>query len=204
MAKQGQGFALDPPKAGGLWKPIYFQIFKVRGLGPSREGTLGTWWVPAVRLRAATATPWPCLAIGHSKPWLVLAVVPVGSACGRRAGRIVMRGCRGGAGTLLVLAAQQVGTQGGGLACRARRLVGLGALGQLRRGGGRAGSRRLVHGSHSNEQPTGWRQAGMPCKSGLGLAPLGACAAWGLHGAERAANHPPYGLAASLRRPALH
>jgi len=59
MAKPGQGFALDPPKAGGLWKPIYFHIFKVQGLGP--------WWVPAVRLRAATATPWPCLAIGHPK-----------------------------------------------------------------------------------------------------------------------------------------
>ena len=29
MAKLGQGFALDPPKAGGLWKPIYYHIFKV-------------------------------------------------------------------------------------------------------------------------------------------------------------------------------
>jgi len=67
MAKQGQGFALDPPKAGGLWKPIYFHIFKVQGLGPSREGALGTWWVPVARLRAATATPWPCLAMGHPK-----------------------------------------------------------------------------------------------------------------------------------------
>ena len=37
MVRQGQGFALDPPKAGGLWKPIYFHIFKVQGLGP--------WWV---------------------------------------------------------------------------------------------------------------------------------------------------------------
>ena len=45
MAKQGQGVALDPPKAGGLWKPVYFHIFKVQGLDPSREGALGTWWV---------------------------------------------------------------------------------------------------------------------------------------------------------------
>ena len=34
--RQGQGFALDPPKAGGLWKPIHFQIDKVQGLGPWR------------------------------------------------------------------------------------------------------------------------------------------------------------------------
>ncbi len=50
MAKQGQGFALDPPgakpldlkymkingfpKADGLWKPIRFLTVKVQGLGP--------------------------------------------------------------------------------------------------------------------------------------------------------------------------
>jgi len=37
VQRQGQGFALDPPKAGGLWKPFYYHIVKVKGLGP--------WWV---------------------------------------------------------------------------------------------------------------------------------------------------------------
>jgi len=45
VQRQGQGFALDPPKAGGLWKPFYYLIVKVQGLGPSRGGALGTWWV---------------------------------------------------------------------------------------------------------------------------------------------------------------
>ena len=74
-----QGFAPNPIRsrarllatAGGLWKPIYFHRFKVQGLGPSREGALRTWRVPAVRLRAATAEPWPCLAssVNHWADW---------------------------------------------------------------------------------------------------------------------------------------
>ena len=53
MKQATQGFAVaarsratqDPPKAGGLWKPIHFNIIKVQGLGPSREGALGAWRV---------------------------------------------------------------------------------------------------------------------------------------------------------------
>ena len=47
MAKPGQGFALDPPKAGGLWKPIYFQSYEVQGLGP--------WWVQGKALALPTS-----------------------------------------------------------------------------------------------------------------------------------------------------
>ena len=45
----------DPTNADGIWR----SQFKVQGLGP--------WWVPAVRLRAATAKPWPCLTTSHLK-----------------------------------------------------------------------------------------------------------------------------------------
>jgi len=72
---QGQCFAIAEPSratedsgksparlratAEGRRKPIHFHIFKVQGLGP--------WWVPVLRLGAATATLWPCLAMDHPK-----------------------------------------------------------------------------------------------------------------------------------------
>jgi len=55
MAKQGQGVALDPPGA----KPLDLKYMKINGFLKA----VGLWWVPAVRLRAATAKPWPWLSL---------------------------------------------------------------------------------------------------------------------------------------------
>jgi len=70
---QGQDFVFaaasratePPPKANGLWKNTDSYIFKVQGLGPSRGGALGTWWVPvgAASRRDGKALAFPILFV---------------------------------------------------------------------------------------------------------------------------------------------
>ena len=55
MTKQGLGSALYPPGA----KPLDLKYMKRNGFPKAA----GLWWVPAVRLRAATAKPWPWLSL---------------------------------------------------------------------------------------------------------------------------------------------
>ena len=66
MAEKGQGFALDPPGA----KPLDLKYMKINGfpkaIGRRAKARSGLWRVPAVRLRAATAEPWPYLS--HLRP----------------------------------------------------------------------------------------------------------------------------------------
>jgi len=52
--RQGQGFALDPPKAGGLWKPFYVSNMRSRGSAPG--GSLRCGFAPQ-RQRPGLAYP---------------------------------------------------------------------------------------------------------------------------------------------------
>ena len=74
MAKPGQGFALDPPKAGGLWKPFYFHIFKVQGVGP--------WWVQGGALTL----------LGDGSSQTMIGIIKLQWLCPSREGALPTRG----------------------------------------------------------------------------------------------------------------